>query len=127
MPDRKNPDTLFFLKELVLLEEKEENDEIRQEFLSLSPKEKELKGLALLGLELKEKHFSPAGHHLATFGKADRRDLPLFSLEVGDIVTLLPENEAEALSKRDRDVPSGTVYEKSVSDLTVAFQEPLPE
>lgn len=110
----------------MLLEEKEENEEIRSEFLSLSPKEKELKGLALLGLELKEKHFSPAGHHLATFAKASRQNLPLFSLEIGDLVTLFPENQAEALSKRDRDIPSGTVYEKSAQDLTVAFHEALP-
>lgn len=111
----------------MLLEEKEENEEIRSEFLNLSPKEKELKGLALLNLELKERHFSPAGHHLVTFTKTDGKDLPLFSLDVGEIVTLLPEKVIEVFSKRDKELPSGTVYERSASDLTVAFHEALPE
>ncbi len=111
----------------MLLEETEENEEIRNEFLSLSPKERELRGKALLGLKLVERHFSPAGHPLATFRRHSGEPLPLFSLEVGDIVSLFPEKTAEFASKNRRDFPSGTAYEKTSSDLTIAFSEALPE
>ena len=46
----------LFLKKLVSLEEEEENEEIRNEFTHLSPKERESRGKALLGLVLEEKH-----------------------------------------------------------------------
>ena len=111
----------LFLKKLIDLEENEENEEIREEFTRLSPQERELRGKALLGLALLEKHFSPAGHHLATFSRQHRQALPLFSLEVGDIVSLFPEEF------KDTDYPVGTVYEKDLSTITVAFNKPLPD
>ncbi len=111
----------------MLLEETQENEEIRNEFLSLSPKEREFRGKALLSLRLVERHFSPAGHPLATFKRSSGEALPLFSLEVGDIASLFPEKESEIASKNRRDFPSGTVYEKTSHDLTVAFNETLPD
>ncbi len=118
MPDKSY---FLFLKKLVALEENEENEEIRNEFLQLSPKERELRGKALLDIELNERHFSPAEHELATFSRRHQKPLPLFSLEVGDIVSLFPEG------LKDVDYPVGTVYEKSSSTITVAFNKALPD
>lgn len=114
-------DHFYFLKKLISLEENEENEEIREEFTHLSPKERELRGKALLGLTLEEKHFSPADHQLATFSRQHKKPLPIFSLEVGDIVSLFPE------TMKDVDYPIGTVYEKTLSTITVAFNKPLPD
>jgi len=119
----------LFLKDLVRLEEAEENEEIKNEFLTLSPKERELRGKALLGLDLQERHFSPAEHALATFSLPGGKELPLFSLETGDIVTLFPErdpSEGKATPGRD-DFPSATVYEKTRASITVAFNSTPPE
>ncbi len=110
-----------FLKKLVALEENEENEEIREEFTQLSPKERELRGKALLSLVLEEKHFSPADHELATFSRQHQKPLPLFSLETGDVVSLFPEN------LNGVDFPVGTVYEKTSSTITVAFNKALPD
>ena len=107
-----------FLQELVRLEEKEEYDEIREEFTRLSPAEREHRGRALLDLELQEKHFSPAEHILATFIRPGHKALPLFSLEAGDVVSLVSGEE---------EFPTGTVYERSPDSITVAFKEELPE
>ena len=111
----------LFLKKLVVLEENEEHEEIQNEFVNLSPAERELRGKALLGLVLDEKHFSPAEHVLATFSRQNKKPLPLFSLEVGDIVSLCPEGE------KVREYPVGTIYEKSARTLIVAFKHILPE
>ncbi len=110
----------LFLKKLVALEEQEENEEVRDDFLNLSPKERELRGKALLELVLEEKHYSPAEHVLATFSRLNKKPLPLFSLEVGDIVTLFPPLGGE-------DFVTGTVYEKSSTTITVAFNKALPD
>ncbi|HTL71289.1 MAG TPA: AAA domain-containing protein [Candidatus Eisenbacteria bacterium] len=58
---------------------------------------------------------------LATFARQNGKPLPLFSLEVGDIVTLFFEGEKAS------ECPSGTVYEKTAETLTVAFNGPLPD
>lgn len=134
----KNPDKdhFLFLKDLVHLEEKEEFEEIRNEYTSLSPSERELRGKALLNLDLEERHYSLAGHFLATFTRQNdagahgpaakmpaggRRPLPLFTLEIGDMVSLVakPQVSDEFLV--------GTVYEKTADSLTVAFQQEVPD
>ncbi len=103
------------------LEEKEENEEIRLTFTGLSPRERELRGKALLGLVLNEKHYSVAEHPLATFSRRDRKPLPLFSFEVGDMVCLKPSSgDAESY-------PSATVFEKDAERLTVAFNSEPPD
>ncbi len=68
-----------------------------------------------------EKHFSPAGHALATFTLKDRKEFPLFTLEEGDVVSVF------ARGVRVNDIPSGTVYEKTREAITVALNEPWPE
>ncbi|OIO39682.1 MAG: hypothetical protein AUJ72_00200, partial [Candidatus Omnitrophica bacterium CG1_02_46_14] len=110
-----------FLKKLVFLEEDEENEEIREEFTKLTPEERELRGKALLGLLLAEKYFSPADHRLATFSRPYQKPLPLFSLETGDVVSLFPENLNNVT------FPTGTVYEKTTTTITVAFNKTLPD
>ncbi len=126
-------DYFSFLKKLISLEETEENEEIRDEFLSLTPQERELRGKALLSLQLLEKHFSPAAHILATFARSNRKPLPLFSLDTGDIVSVFPEkhpilSELATSPKSVRmEFPSGTIYEKSAETITVAFHKELPE
>ena len=118
----------LFLKELIALEEKEENEEIQTQIVHLSPAERESRGLALLALVLKEKHFSPAGHVLATFSRETKKPLPLFSLETGDLVSLFPSRGRSGFSRAGRrEYPTGTVYEKTKESITVAFHEPLPE
>jgi ATP-dependent RNA/DNA helicase IGHMBP2 len=74
-----------------------------------------------LGLLLVERHFSPAEHVLATFSRANKKSLPLFSLEVGDIVTVFPER------RQADELPTGTVYEKTNDEITIAFNRALPE
>lgn len=121
MADRpKDVGYFLFLKDLVRLEEDEENEEIKNEFLHLSPAERQLRGKAMLGLKLVEKHYSPAEHALATFRLASGGVFPLFSLEEGDIVTLVPEGVPD-------DCPSATVYEKTKDRITVAFNGAPPE
>jgi superfamily I DNA and/or RNA helicase len=109
------------LKDLVKLEEMEETEEIRREFLALSPEARELRGKSLLALSISGRSYSPAEHVLITFSREGGRPLPIFTLEEGDLVTLVPRRE------KMRECPSGTVYEKSTDSLTVAFHRPLPE
>ncbi|HXV19274.1 MAG TPA: hypothetical protein VD883_04265, partial [Candidatus Omnitrophota bacterium] len=101
---KKDKSHFLFLKKLVVLEENEENEQIEREFRGLSPKERELRGRALLNLKLEERHFSPAEHILVTFSREGKQALPLFSLEVGDIVSLFQYEYPDA------EIPSGTVY-----------------
>jgi len=118
-----NPDKdyFLFLKELVQIEEKEEFEQVREEFTSLSPSERELRGKALLKLRLDERHYSPAGHFLSTFTLDKKELLPVFTLEVGDMVSLV------AKPSDSNDFLSGTIYERTPESITVAFQEEIPE
>lgn len=109
------------LKDLVKLEEAEETEEIRREFLALSPEERELRGKSLILLSITGKSYSPADHLLVTFSREGGKPLPIFTLEEGDLVTLVPRRE------QFRDCPSGTVYEKTANSVTVAFHRPLPD
>ena len=116
-----DPDSLKTLKQLVTLEEAAEREEIERDLTSRSPVERELRGKALLHLVLVEQHYSPAEHVLLTFRREGQKRLPLFSLEVGDLVVLFPEK------LRDVPYPTGTVYERTATTLTVAFSGPVPE
>jgi ATP-dependent RNA/DNA helicase IGHMBP2 len=111
----------LYLKDLVKLEESEENEEIRREFLGLSPEERELRGKSLILMSITGTSYSPAEHLLITFGREGGKPLPVFTLEEGDLVTLVPRRE------QVRECPSGTVYEKSADSITVAFHHPLPD
>ncbi len=119
----KPPDKDYFLilKDLVRIEESEEFEEIRSEYTSLSPAERERRGKALLNLRLAERHFSPAGHFLATFVLENNAVFPIFTLEIGDMVSLVARPLGED------DLLTGTIYEKTLDSITVAFQEEAPE
>lgn len=119
----KSEDKQYFLhlKDLVKLEEAGENEEIRKDFLNLSPEDRELRGKSLLSLTISDRSFSPAEHVLVTFRREGDRLLPIFTLEEGDLVTLVPRRE------QIRECPSGTVYEKAADSITVAFHHALPE
>ncbi len=109
------------LKKLVELEEAEEISQFREEFLKRTPEERELAGRALLRLAIADSHYSPAGHRLLTFRYGHHKPLPLFSLDIGDVVTLSGEFSGQ------QNLPFGTVYEKDKETLTVAFDRDLPE
>ena len=109
------------LKKLVELEEVEEISQFREEFLKLSPEERERAGKALLRLKIADSHYSPAGHRLLSFHYAEKKSLPVYSLEIGDNVSFSSDIPVEG------DFPTGTVYEKTQETITVAFNHDLPE
>jgi superfamily I DNA and/or RNA helicase len=108
------------LQRLVALEESAEREELQQMLTQLSPAERELRGQALLDLELDELHYSPAEHVLLTFTRERHAPLPLFSLEVGDVVIIFPS------SGRNAEFPTATVYEKTDRTITVALSKDPP-
>lgn len=103
------------LARLLDLEEAEEIEQFREDFLHLTPEQREKAGKALLRLSLQESHFSPAGHRLMSFHYASGKPLPMFTFEIGDVVSL--SCEGLELSK----YPIGTVFEKDAERVTVAF------
>ena len=105
------------LAKLVRLEEAEEMAQFREEFLHLTPEERERTGKALLRLELAASHYSPGGHHLLSFRYADGKPLPIYSFDTGDVVEIEPASPEENFK-----MPNGTVYEKRSDMITVAFQ-----
>ena len=124
MHKKKTPDPedhFEFLKKLIELEEAEEVERFRDEFTHRTPEERERAGKALLRLNAIEFHFNPAGHRLVTFQYVDRRPLPLYSPDAGDVVTI-SRSTGEFF-----DLPVGTVYEKRREDIIVAFNRDLPE
>ena len=111
----------YRLKDLIRLEENEENEQIQEEMTCLSPEERQQKGRALLGLFLDEKNFSPAGHNLLTFVLKNHDAFPLFTLEPGDLVSIFPKG------MRVDEIPSGTVYEKTKNSITIALNDVWPD
>ncbi len=109
------------LEKLLRLEEAEEIEEFRQEFLKRTPEERELAGKALLRLKIEEFHFSPAGHNLVSFRYEIPKALPLYSPDIGDLVSLARAPEEIG------DLPVGTVYEKAARTITIAFHHSLPD
>src|SRR5258706_530125 len=116
-----HPDYFHHLKQLIALEEDEENEEDRNAFFNLGPKERELRGRALLDLVLVETEFSPAGHALVTFTRRNKTPLPIFSLQTGDVVRLASSHH------KTGDTLSGTIYEKFSDRIIVAFNKELSE
>lgn len=109
------------LRKLLALEDAEELEQYRQEFLKLTPEERERAGKALLRMKITEFHFSPAGHRLVSFRYLDERPLPLYSPDAGNMLTL--SSDPHSLD----DLPLGTVYEKTKDTITVAFNRELPD
>ncbi len=121
-PPSLNPQSHFArLSQLVKLEEAEELAQFREEFLKRTPQEREVAGKALLNLVLKEIHYSPAGHYLLSFSYADKRRLPLYSPDIGDLVSVSQDPSGFF------DTPTGTVYEKDREVITVAFDWEPPD
>ncbi len=113
----KDRDFFLHLKQLVSIEERDEFEEIRAEFASLTSTEKEFRGRALLNLKLLEKHYSLAGHLLATFGLDGEKELPIFTLQEGDMVSMVSHPPVS------EEIASATVYDKTKQTITVAFRE----
>ncbi len=109
------------LRKLLELEEAEEISQFKQEFLVKSPEERERSGKALLRLRIVEFHYSPGSHRLITFSYASGKALPIYSPDVGDVVSLSRE------SGESFDLPIGTVYEKTTVQITVAFNREPPD
>ncbi|OGW72307.1 MAG: hypothetical protein A2Y02_00215, partial [Omnitrophica bacterium GWA2_52_12] len=84
------------------------------------PEDQEKRGKALLRLSLFEMHYTPAGQRLITFGFANDRWLPRYTLGVGDVVAL------SAVDVPPAGRPIGTVYEKTRKEITVAFNVKIP-
>lgn len=103
------------LKKALELEQDEEMETFRQKFSALTPDQREKSGQAILRLCIKEVHYNAAGHQLLTFAYWQKRPLPFFSFEEGDVVSL---------SRDNIDIfkyPTGTVYQKTDNEITVAF------
>lgn len=107
------------LEKLLELEEAEEVEQFREYFLSKTPEERELTGQALLRLAVDEIHFNPAGRELISLRYADKRPIPLYSPDSGNVVTLSPSSSFV-------DNAFGTVYEKNQETITVAFDRRIP-
>ncbi len=110
----------FRLTQLVRLEEKEELAAYERERAELSLEAREQAGKALLRLVLADSHFNAAGHRMLTFRYENKKPLPSFTFEAGDIVGLSKDTIFDA------DIPSGTVYERTSDSITVAFHRDLP-
>jgi len=108
------------IRQLLLLEEEQESARYIEGFLNLSLKQREESGKSLLNMRAAEFHFSPAEHQLITFVSDKNKELPVFSLDVGDVVTVSEDpNELHGL-------PIGTVFEKSKDEIVLAFNRRLP-
>lgn len=103
------------LGKLLDFEEEEEIRQFREDFLQLTPEQREKSGKALLRLKLHESRFSPAGHRLMSFRYETGKTLPVFTFDIGDVVSL--SREGIDLAR----YPIGTVFEKDPESLTVAF------
>lgn len=108
------------LNRLLQDEEREDRHRFKSDYLDKKPEDREKGGKALLRLVLVASHFNPSGQRLLSFSFANDRNLPRYSLDVGDVVKLsgfqIPEAEC----------PVGTVYEKEKKKITVAFGPKLP-
>ena len=109
------------LTDLLRLEEVEEKREYEEQFLRKSPDQREKAGKSLLKLVVSDIHFSGGGHQLVSFGYENGRPLPIYSFDVGDVVSL--SRELKALEN----LPIGTVYDRTPSEITLAFNRRLPD
>src|SRR3989338_7302491 len=109
------------LTQLVALEEKEDEIQFRTQMVEKSPEERQQSGKSLLRLSVVEFHFSAAGHQLLTLRYADQSPLPVYAPDIGDVV-ILSQDVWEIFSG-----PSGTIYDRTETDITVAFHRELPD
>ena len=108
------------LTRLLQEEERRDRDLFKTQVSDKNPEQRERGGRALLRLVLRNTNYNPAGQRLLTFGLASGRAIPRYVLQVGDVVQL----SGILTPKIAR--PSGTVYEKDRSTITIAFARQLP-
>ena len=105
---------------LLALEEAEEIEQFKKEFVQKTPEEREKSGKALLRLIVSEFHYSPGGHRLVSFRYESGKPLPVYSPDVGDMVHVCRDWNAFF------DLPAGIVYEKNKEVITVALHREPP-
>ncbi len=109
--------------ELVELEREEQMRLHEAEMRRLSGQEREEKGRAFLKMKGKSQGLGLGGKHLVRFRKQDTGfTLPESEIEVGDLVLVSRAGTAPW----DEDNPMGTVAEKTLYTLTVAFDDAPP-
>jgi len=107
--------------ELVELEREEQMRLHEEEMRRLSGREREEKGRAFLKLKGKSQGLGLGGKYLVKFKKVEGA-LPDSEIEVGDLVLVSKPGTAPW----DDDNPMGTVAEKSLYTITVAFDDTPP-
>jgi len=112
---------LALLKDLLRLEEAEEEARFRGNTAGLSPQEQERRGYALLDLEIVSTGAGPGGHALVELERRDGKDLPAYSFEAGEGAVLFPK---KIDMKR---YPTGVIYERTARRVTLALRRPLSE
>ncbi|MSR77284.1 MAG: hypothetical protein EXS63_03515 [Candidatus Omnitrophica bacterium] len=105
------------LRKLVEMEEAEELQQFRGWFEQLTADQREKIGKALLRLKPVEFHYSGGGHPLITFQYAQAKPIPIYSPDIGDMVSITPSSSAWA------DSTSGTVYDKTRDTITLALRD----
>lgn len=108
-------------RDLVEMERQEEMDRHLQEIKSLSGREREKRGRAILNLKGRDEGEGYGGKHLIKFLRQySGEELPETEINVGDLVML---NRNKPLNP---DNPTGTVVEKTRYSITVVFDEQPP-
>lgn len=110
-----------YFSELVELEREEQMRLHEEEMRRLSGREREEKGRAFLKLKGKSQGLGLGGKYLVKFKKVTGA-LPDSEIEVGDLVLVSKPGTAPW----DDDNPMGTVAEKSLYTITVAFDDTPP-
>ena len=109
-------------KHLVQLEREEEMLQHEREIKSISGRERERKGRALLNLKGKRVGTGLGGRTIVKFTKTKTGvKLPDTEISVGDLVMLSQNDPLRP------DNPTATVTEKTTYSLTVAFESPPPK
>ncbi|MCB9799722.1 MAG: AAA family ATPase [Candidatus Omnitrophica bacterium] len=108
------------LVHLIRDEEKAEQERFKSEVDDKDPQDREKSGKALLFLELSGRHYNPSGQILLSFSYSNGRPLPRYTLDTGDVVCL------SGFKTPGHEKPTGTVYEKTRKEITVAFNGRLP-
>ncbi len=111
-----------YFSELIELERKEEILTFKEEIKKMSPKEREEKGRALLGMKATKKERGLGGRYIVKFKKIkDKFFLAKTEISVGDVVVLSQKNP---LSK---EVFLGTVVKKTNFSISIAFDKEPPD
>lgn len=108
--------------QLVELEREEQMRVHEEEMRRLSGWEREEKGRAFLKMKGRSQGLGLGGKHMVRLRKSDGSPLPESEIEVGDLVLL----SHAGVDPWDKKNPMGTVAEKTLYSLTVAFDDTPP-